>query len=219
MSNISEYKNIAAFHPGYYVAEIIEDMGVSQAEFATRLGTTPKTVSKLVNGQINLSLDLAKKLSAMLGSSVDVWLNLQMSYEKKILEIEQEKDIDAQIEIARQIDYSYFVNVAKLPAVKSIREKVENLCKYSEINHINENPSDNRVENLEWCTRKYNINYNGRTKQFMKKVQQLSDDGTVMCVFDSLSEASRISGARQGAISNACIGRAKTAGGYKWAFV
>ena len=96
---------------------------------------------------------------------------------------------------------------------------IENLCKYSEINHINENPSDNRVENLEWCTRKYNINYNGRTKQFMKKVQQLSDDGTVMCVFDSLSEASRISGARQGAISNACIGRAKTAGGYKWAFV
>ena len=96
---------------------------------------------------------------------------------------------------------------------------IENLCKYSEINHINENPSDNRVENLEWCTRKYNINYNGRTKQFMKKVQQLSDDGTVMCVFDSLSEASRISGARQGAISNACIGRAKTAGGYKSAFV
>lgn len=136
MSNISEYKNIAAFHPGYYVAEIIEDMGVSQAEFATRLGTTPKTVSKLVNGQINLSLDLAKKLSAMLGSSVDVWLNLQMSYEKKILEIEQEKDIDAQIEIARQIDYSYFVNVAKLPAVKNIREKVENLCKYFKISDL-----------------------------------------------------------------------------------
>ena len=62
MSNIEQYKEIVAFHPGYYIAEIIEDMGISQAEFAIRMGTTPKTVSTLVNGQINLSNDLAKKL-------------------------------------------------------------------------------------------------------------------------------------------------------------
>jgi hypothetical protein len=48
MSNISEYKDIIAFHPGYYIADIIEDMGVSQAEFATRLGTNlmPNRCSK-----------------------------------------------------------------------------------------------------------------------------------------------------------------------------
>lgn len=96
---------------------------------------------------------------------------------------------------------------------------VDNPHKYNEINHINENPSDNRAENLEWCSRKYNVNYNGRTKQFMKKVQQISIDGTDMCVFNSLIEASRISGAWQGAISNVCLGRAKSAGGYKWKFV
>ena len=55
------YKDIVAFHPGYYVADIIEDMGISQAEFATRMGTTAKTLSNLVNGQINLSNDLTKK--------------------------------------------------------------------------------------------------------------------------------------------------------------
>jgi HTH-type transcriptional regulator/antitoxin HigA len=61
MSNITEYNDIVAFPPGYYVADIIEDMGISQAEFATRMGTTAKTLSNLVNGQINLSNDLAKK--------------------------------------------------------------------------------------------------------------------------------------------------------------
>ena len=35
MSNMVEYKNILAFHPGCYVADIIEDMGISQAEFIT----------------------------------------------------------------------------------------------------------------------------------------------------------------------------------------
>ena len=35
MSNVHEYKDIVAFHPGYYIADIIEDMEISQAEFAT----------------------------------------------------------------------------------------------------------------------------------------------------------------------------------------
>ena len=77
MNNTIEYKDIIAFHPGYYVEDIIEELGISQAEFALRMGTTPKTLSQLVNGRINISNDLAKKLSMMLGSSVDGWLNLQ----------------------------------------------------------------------------------------------------------------------------------------------
>ncbi len=34
---IVEYNDITAFHPGYYVAEVIEDMGITQEEFAARL--------------------------------------------------------------------------------------------------------------------------------------------------------------------------------------
>lgn len=136
MSNIIEYKDIMAFHPGYYVAEIIEDMEISQDEFATRLGTTGKTVSKLVRGQINLSNDLAKKLSVMLGTSVEIWLNLQSTYEKKIIEIECEKDFDEQKSIARLIDYAYFVKLAGIPETKNIHEKVQNLCKYFMISDL-----------------------------------------------------------------------------------
>ena len=49
MSNIKAYKDIVAFHPGYYILDLIEDMEISQAEFAVRIGTTAKTISKLVN--------------------------------------------------------------------------------------------------------------------------------------------------------------------------
>ena len=89
MSNLIEYKNIVAFHPGYYIADIIEDMGVSQAEFATRMGITAKTLRKLINGQVNISNDLAKKLSVMMGTSPEVWLNLQNTYDQKLMEIMQ----------------------------------------------------------------------------------------------------------------------------------
>ena len=71
MSNVKEYKDIVAFHPGYYIADLIDDMEISQNEFATRMGTTVETLSKLINGQDNISNDLAKKLSVMLGTSVE----------------------------------------------------------------------------------------------------------------------------------------------------
>ena len=89
MSNVKEYKDIVAFHPGYYIADIIDDMEISQNEFATRMGTTVETLSKLINGQANISNDLAKKISVMLGTSVEVWQNLQNTYDQKLLEIQQ----------------------------------------------------------------------------------------------------------------------------------
>lgn len=82
-----EYENIVAFHPGYYIVDIIEDMGISQSEFADRVGITVEMLSNLVNGQDNISNDIAKKLSVLLGTSVDVWLNLQNTYERKYMEI------------------------------------------------------------------------------------------------------------------------------------
>ena len=89
MSNVKEYKDIVAFHPGYYIADIIDDMEISQNEFATRMGTTVETFSKLIYGQANISNDLAKKLSVMLGTSVEVWQNLQNTYDQKLLELQQ----------------------------------------------------------------------------------------------------------------------------------
>ena len=136
MSNTSEYKDIVAFHPGYYIADVIEDMGVSQAEFATRLGTNTKTLSYLLNGQANITNDLAKKLSVMMGTSPDVWLNLQNTYDQKLIEIQQAKDFDEQAEIVRLIDYKYFIEVVGLPATKAIKEKIANLCGWFKVSDL-----------------------------------------------------------------------------------
>ena len=130
MSNIVEYKDNIAFHPGYYVEEIIEDMSISQAEFALRMGTTSKTLSQLVNGQINISNDLAKKLSSMLGTSTDVWLNLQKRFDRESVEIQKEKDLDEQLDIVSLIEYGYFVDICRLEKTNDKKEQIVNLCKY-----------------------------------------------------------------------------------------
>ena len=46
-----EYNDKMAFHPGYYIKEVIDDMGITQEDFAKRLDTTPKNLSLLIRGE------------------------------------------------------------------------------------------------------------------------------------------------------------------------
>ena len=91
MSNYIEYNNKVAFHPGYYLKEIVDESGLTQEDFARRLGTTPKNLSILIRGDQSLSIDIATKLSRMLGTTVTYWLGLQQAFDEKTAEILSEK--------------------------------------------------------------------------------------------------------------------------------
>ena len=81
MNNYIDYNNKIAFHPGYYIKEIVDESGLTQEDFAKRLDITPKSLSLLVRGKQSLSIDIAMKLSHTIGTSVNYWLNLQNAYD------------------------------------------------------------------------------------------------------------------------------------------
>ena len=81
MGNYVEGNDRIAFHPGYYVEEILEDSGLTHEDFAKRLGVTPESLSLLVRGEQRLSVEMAGKLSDMLGTGIEYWVNLQNSYD------------------------------------------------------------------------------------------------------------------------------------------
>lgn len=81
MSNYIEYNEKIVFHPGYYIKEIVDESGLSMEDFANKLDITAKDLCILIKGEQSLSIDIAMKLSRMLGTSVDYWLNLQKKYD------------------------------------------------------------------------------------------------------------------------------------------
>lgn len=109
-----------------------------------------------------------------------------------------------------------------------------------EVNHKDENPSNNFVGtkennfkdgNLEWCTAKYNINYGSRNERVVKKltgvynnktksktVIQLRMDGSLVRIWPSVMEIQRQTGYSPGSISGCCRGERHSAYGFKWCY-
>lgn len=91
-----------------------------------------------------------------------------------------------------------------------------------EVNHKNEDKSDNRVENLEWCDHKYNMKYGTRNERAVKKtlkpVLQFTKDGKFVAKYYSAKEAQRQTGVCYSTICGCCRGKRKSAGGFIWRF-
>ena len=69
-----------AIPPGETIAEILQERGIPQTDFALMLGRTEKNVSQLVNGKAPVSPELAIDLERVLGVPAAVWNNLESTY-------------------------------------------------------------------------------------------------------------------------------------------
>ena len=112
-----------------------------------------------------------------------------------------------------------------------------------EINHLDENPANNSVENLEWCTHQENISYGNhnahisasnrgrkltdeqkanlaraRTGKGVKAVVQMDRDGNPIAEYSSIREAAAALDIDPGNISSACRGYRPSAGGFLFAY-
>jgi len=99
---------------------------------------------------------------------------------------------------------------------------IPNPHNYLEINHKDENKKNNRVDNLEWCTHKYNANYGTmkyRVAEKLKiKVNQYDLDGNYIKTWNSLKEASEKLNIKYQGISKCCRNLRPTAYGFKWKY-
>lgn len=115
------------------------------------------------------------------------------------------------------------------------------------VNHKDENKLNNKVENLEWCSRSYNARYgtakqrqlatlkerdpnNLRTQKGLdtrkingrqnarKSVIQMTMDGTIVNVFPSMSDAAKMTRSCLASICNCCKGLRKSTNKYKWKY-
>lgn len=103
-----------------------------------------------------------------------------------------------------------------------------NLDNLPEVNHKDENKTNNNLENLEWCSIKYNNTYGTRLERCAEKqlnrkdksrvVKQFTKDGVFIKEYPSMMEAERQTGFNHSAIVHCVQGRTKSSYGYIWRY-
>ena len=86
---------LTAIHPGEHLAEELEELHMSAAELARKIGVPTNRVTGILNGQRAITGDTALRLAHFFGTSAEFWLNLQSLYDLRLARQKAGKSIQA----------------------------------------------------------------------------------------------------------------------------
>ena len=75
-----------AIHPGEFLAELLEELSLSQSEFARAIDVSPMRISHVIKGTRPVTAELALLFSRAFDQSPEYWLNLQAAYDLRLAE-------------------------------------------------------------------------------------------------------------------------------------
>jgi HTH-type transcriptional regulator/antitoxin HigA len=129
MSNIKDERELLS-KPGDTILETIEELRMSQAELAKRMGKTPSKINDLISGKEPITVVTAVQLEKVLGVDVQFWLNREAFYREKLTRIEQEEALEEFIDWLKQQPIKQLKEHGYIKAEKVGTPMVEELLKF-----------------------------------------------------------------------------------------
>lgn len=126
-------KTFLAIPPGETIREQLEDRGISQRNFAQKIGYTEKHISNLLNGKTELSHEAAHRLEMVLGIPATYWMSLEASYRDTLIKVSQENQSEADLGELKKYPYAEMVHLGWVPAARDPWERVTNLRQFFEV--------------------------------------------------------------------------------------
>ncbi|MBO4461048.1 MAG: helix-turn-helix domain-containing protein [Clostridiales bacterium] len=126
-------KTSIAIPPGETIKEQLEYRNMTQKEFAIRMDMSQKHISKLINGEVQLTHEMANRLEMVLGVPAKFWNNLESVYRESIIRINTENNIGSEMDLARCFPYKEIAGLGWIPDTRDQVEKTINLRKFFEV--------------------------------------------------------------------------------------
>jgi HTH-type transcriptional regulator/antitoxin HigA len=133
--------SVEPFPPGEYIQEFMNDKGWTQDDLARVLGRTRQHINRLLQGKVGITPETAHELAQAFGTSADVWMNLQVSFE---LALAGEKVRRKNSQIAKRaaafgkLPVLEVIKRGWLPETDNVDELEAAICRFFQISSIDE---------------------------------------------------------------------------------
>lgn len=95
MKTQTPVNGLPPIHPGEFLRETLDELGLTQAAFAEAIGVSAMRVSHLLKGDRPVTAELALRMGRALGQTPQYWLNLQTTYDLKLAHSELKDSLRA----------------------------------------------------------------------------------------------------------------------------
>jgi HTH-type transcriptional regulator/antitoxin HigA len=115
--------------PGATIADFLEELDWTQEELAERLEFSTKHVSQLINGKASITSDTAIKLSQVLGSSIQFWLNREANYQANLARLKYEQKLQEWMPWLDELPIKELQKMGELSSCRITQESKPRLVK------------------------------------------------------------------------------------------
>jgi len=147
------YHSDLAIHPGEFLEEVLEDMGMSQVELSNRIGRPAQAINEIIKGKKSITSKTALELEDVLKVPAHIWTGLESEYQ--IVKAKAEEVQQMQEETKLLVNFPY-ADLVKLGFVKTTRKAIEkvnelkrffSVAKLEQIEHVKAYQPAFRVSN------------------------------------------------------------------------
>jgi HTH-type transcriptional regulator / antitoxin HigA len=131
-----EYEPDYAVPPGRVLAEMLDALQMSHAEFARRCGRSAKLISEIIAGKAPIEPGTALQFERVLGMAASVWLNLEARYQLHNAKMEEEAAIREAAEWANPFSTADLVKLGLLEKPSDLVDKARKLLAFFGVGSI-----------------------------------------------------------------------------------
>lgn len=124
------YNSDLAIHPGEFLEETLDDIGMTQAELSNRLGRPIQAINEIIKGKKSITSTTALELEDVLGVPSHIWIGLESEYQIVIAKQEELIQMEEETKLIPNFPYADLVTSGFVKATKKAVEKVDELKRF-----------------------------------------------------------------------------------------
>ncbi len=124
------YHSDLAVHPGEFLEEVLEDIGMSQAELSNRIGRPAQAINEIIKGKKSITSKTALELEDVLKVPAHIWVGLESEYQVVKAKAEEQEQMQEETKLLVNFPYADLVKLEFVKQTRKAIEKVDELKRF-----------------------------------------------------------------------------------------